>query len=81
MNEIGIVQRRLAENKDAIWHLQVNIKLVRGYKKDFDEEGNLEEEYQAHNCLKQYRKQLKQLVEEQRFLKQLKKYLGCFSIY
>ena len=45
------------------------IKELREWKKEADEKAETDEEYEAHDALQRYRKQLAKLVSYQKYLK------------
>ena len=67
----NIIMKQLAINKGIITYLHEHIEALRFFKRQADERGNLEDEYNYHNALTKSRKDLKGYVQIQKTLKAL----------
>lgn len=67
----NILQRMLARNRVYITDLQSHIDTFRELKTESDNFGDLASEYFCHETLKRYRKELANMVVEQKAIKTL----------
>jgi hypothetical protein len=67
------VQRMMSRNKQYIRGLHEEISFVKEQKKAYDAAGFLDNEYEAHNYLNVLKKEMKAIVQDQKFCKALLK--------
>jgi queuine/archaeosine tRNA-ribosyltransferase len=69
MNYASTIQSMISKTREEISFTERLIQDFKNWKKEADEEGDLEEEYDCHAYLQKYRKQLAKLVSYQKYLK------------